>query len=187
MAVVHHALRWDMTLERCVQARAVATLSRDGDCDRLSEMGEALYRRASGFMPVLAAFGLDDRDHVRSWLAPAAVAPCLVTVLAWLPDMTLLDERAADALAVAYRSEGSPVAALAPAGSAFLPLARALDRLFDHGALATRPTAGTLGVWVRADRLIRRLSPHDGDAGAAIVAAVGAAPGDRWLVSTTLW
>lgn len=188
MAVIHHALGWDMTDAACTAARAVAALAQAGDGNGLSHLGDTLYRQALAFGPVLAAFELEDCDYVQPWLTPATVAPALVTLLAWIPAMSLIEGDAGRALATRYRRDGSPVAPLAPTGDAFLPLGRTLNALFGHAGFAARPTPGTLGVWARTDRLMRRLQASGDSAGVAMLAAKsGPAAARQWLISTTLW
>jgi len=188
MAVIHYALRWQMSAPGCAAAASAMERARAGDAAGLSELAMRFHRAAEHCPATLAAFGLADPAYVRSWLTPEAVHPALATLLAWAPELELLAQRDAGALAAMHREGGSPVAPLTTVGDAFRPLAGALEAAFGRSPLAARPSGGELGMWARAARLERRLCRHGARAGAGRVAAMaGAAPERTWLVTTTLW
>lgn len=188
MAVIHHGLRWRMSAPACAAAAAAAERAQAGDAAGLSALGGRFHRAADRFPATLAAFALGDRDYVRSWLAPEAVHPALVTLLAWVPALDRLGGRDAGTLAALHREGGSPVAPLTAVGAAFRPLAGMLEAVFGRSPLAARPTAGDLGMWARAARLERRLRRNGDHAAAGRVAAMTGADAERtWLVTTSLW
>lgn len=187
MAVVHHALRWQMSEPGCAAAASVAERARAGDAATLSGMG-GRFGEAAGRSPILAAFELDDSAYVAAWLSPEAVHPALVTLLAWTPEMVLLDDPDAAFLAGLHRRGGSPARPRTAAGIHFGTLARRLDSIFGRSAFGARPTAGQLGMWARPGPLERRLR-RLGDRAAAdrIAAMAGPDPSRAWLVTTTIW
>jgi hypothetical protein len=187
MAVIHHALLWQMTEPACAAARAAAEVAQDGDAAALAALGEQ-FRRAGNRPAALAAFDLADPAYLKSWLAPDAVHPALVTLLAWMPDFHLLGDQAASVLAGLYRRGGSPVGPLALAGDLFRPLPQWLAALFGASPFDARPIAGQSGMWVRVLPLLRRLRRDGDEMGAALVARAGGPDLARsWLVTTTIW
>lgn len=159
--------------------RDIWRIAHRGDADALSRIAFGYYRAAAGHPDTLSAFGIGDSDYLERWMSPPAFDPALVAVLAWIPEMTVLAQRDADAVATLRWTD----AAVKPASATlFHSLYAILARIAGPQPTDTRRLMG-LGDWARVSTLGRYLR----DASRRPVLDELADPQRTWLVVNTLW